>query len=493
MASVLANVERILALKTIRETGPRGEFLAAIRELGKDDGDFTLERLRELIRIEEHFQSLLLYDQIDFLKQARAGEPEREFALNVQRICLEAANAFQRFLRNRNAWATTRDTLETVFRVTGLALNDVHCFVKWGAFLGESRAAPWMQIHALYALAETAGYGQVAFTLHASRPGFRPTVQSLYLRTLLLEQLNAGNLTKSQLEIADGWFASWCNDYSLDQDYSTRHHAFYVDLLSESGLHLMRKDSHGETIRYVRVEGLKAQIEDVRAGLRQGRLYAGYGAGALFPLEEHVAVLATVEKLYQSVVADNQNRVEERTSLDDRAVDVVVGVDQALRKMAAPPAPAAAQPDVEHWRVFDLSSKGFGLLVDRATSELVPLNGLIALRNQESGGWIAATVVRKLPNRVRDDTLIGVEVLSYRPIAVEFVPEKGGAALPAIYLAGTDPAGKLDSLIVRLADFHTDQTLVLKAGAATYRIRLNRIIRKGADWIKARFEIESKA
>ena len=45
---------------------------------------------------------------------------------------------------------------------------------------------------------------------------------------------------------------------------------------------------------------------------------------------------------------------------------------------------------------------------------------------------------------------------------------------------------------MRLADFHTDQTLVLKAGAATYRIRLNRIIRKGADWIKARFEIESK-
>jgi len=101
--------------------------------------------------------------------------------------------------------------------------------------------------------------------------------------------------------------------------------------------------------------------------------------------------------------------------------------------------------------------------------------------------------VRKLPNRVRDDTLIGVEVLSYRPIAVEFVPEKGGGALPAVYLAGTDPAGKLDALIVRLADFHTDQTLVLKAGAATYRIRLNRIIRKGADWIKARFEIESKA
>ena len=177
MAVALPNIERILALKTIREAAPRAEFLATIRELGKDEGEFTLERLKELIRVEEHFQALLLFDQIDFLKQPKIGEAERDFALNVQRICLEAANAFQRFLRNRNAWATTRDTLETVFRVTGLALNAVHCFVKWGAFLGEGgRTAPWMQIHALYALAETAGYAQVAFTLHASRPGFKPTV-----------------------------------------------------------------------------------------------------------------------------------------------------------------------------------------------------------------------------------------------------------------------------------------------------------------------------
>ena len=43
------------------------------------------------------------------------------------------------------------------------------------------------------------------------------------------------------LEIADGWFASWCNDYGLDTEYSTRHHLFYVDMASDSGMHLMRK------------------------------------------------------------------------------------------------------------------------------------------------------------------------------------------------------------------------------------------------------------
>src|SRR5437764_11911246 len=116
MASLESPAERILALKTVREAPSRTAFLNAIRELGKDGGGFTVERLGELMRIEEHFQALLLYDQIDFLRQpASPSEGDRDFALNIQRICLEAANAFQRFLRNRNTWATTRESLDMMF------------------------------------------------------------------------------------------------------------------------------------------------------------------------------------------------------------------------------------------------------------------------------------------------------------------------------------------------------------------------------------------
>src|SRR5688500_2765773 len=131
-----AEVERVLAQKTVREATARGHFLAAVREFGRDGSEFSLERLEHLMRVEEHFQALLLYDQIDFLRQpATISEGERDFALNIQRICLEAANGFQRFLRNRNAWATTREALDVMFRVNGLALNAIHCFVKWGYFL----------------------------------------------------------------------------------------------------------------------------------------------------------------------------------------------------------------------------------------------------------------------------------------------------------------------------------------------------------------------
>jgi hypothetical protein len=529
MSSPGVDIDRVLEQKTVRDPGARSLFLQAIRELGKDGGDFSLARLQDLMRVEEHFQALLLYDQIDFLRQAStAGEEDRDFALNIQRICLEAANGFQRFLRNRNLWATTREALDTMFRVTGLALNAIHSFVKWGYFMNEpGRAIPWKQVHALYSLAEVDGYSQVPFVLHPAQPSFKPSVQSLYLRTLILDVLNTGSLSKVQIEIADGWFSSWCNDYSLDTEYSTRNHLFFVDLVSDSGMRIMRPDSHGDSMRYVRVDGLKAQIEEVQAGLRHGRLYAGYGAGAVFPVEEHVALLAIIEKLYESILAGSENRIEERTHFEDREVDVVIGIEKVMKKMREAPAPAAAaasaavaasdtielspgglslvatdgqlateapaDPDIERWKVYDLSSKGYGLLVDRNAAELVLLNGLIALRNHESGGWIVGTIVRKLANRVRGEILVGIEVLAYRPIAVDAQPTTAGSAVQALYLPGVDTNAKLDSILVRTGDFRSDQGLVLTAGGAQYKVRLNRIIRKGADWIKARFEIEAKS
>ena len=541
METVLAyppDVERVVALKTVRDAPSRAEFLAAVREYGRDGAEFGNERLQYLMAIEEHFQSLLLYDQIEFLRSPPSvTEAEREFAVSIQRICLEAANGFQRFLRNRNAWATTPEALDDMYRVTGLALNSIHSFVKWGYFLTESgRAAPWKQLHALYLLADHDGYVQIPFVLHPTRPSFKPSVQSLYLRTLILDLLNTGNLSKIQVEIADGWFSSWCNDYTLESEYSSRRHLFCVDVGSDAGMHPIRLDNLSEQTRYLRADGLKAQIEEVQAGLRHGRLFAGYGAGGVFPVEQHVALLAIIERLYQSILAGSENRIEERTHFEDREVDVVVGIDRVMRKVREDPArvasrpqaasavaPAAAvaetfeitpsglsmvpaqdapapeaadtppgDPDLERWRVQDLSSKGYGLLVDRAASDTVMLNGVIGLLNHESGGWILGSVVRKQSNRARGEMLAGVEVLSFRPIPVELVPAKGGDSIEALYLPGTDTNGKLDSILVRAGEFAAETGFIVKAGESTYQVRLNRIIKKGADWIRARFEIEAK-
>jgi hypothetical protein len=521
-------VERVLALKGLRAPEDMALVLGAIRAAGREGAEFTIERLRELVALEEHFNALLLYDQVDFLRGTAPRQADREFALGVQKVNLEAANGFQRFLRARESWATNPEAVEEARRLVGLALDAIHGLMKWGFFLGEpTQGAPWRQLHALHALAEADGVARSAFALHAAQPGFKPTVESLYLRTLVLDLLNSGNLSRPQVEIADGWFSSWCQEYTLETEYVPGRHHFFVDPGSSSGMRVMRGGNPGGSARFVSAGAIKQQIEEVQAGLLHGRLFAGHGAGALFPVEEHAAVLATIEKLHASVLSGSDARVEERTHFEDREVDVVCGAERVMRRVregtpatgaataaatseatqtieitpaglsvvASLPVPAAGgvpdDPEVERWRVQDLSSRGYGLIVDQAAADAVPVNGLIALLNHETGGWIVGSVVRKRPSRVRGEILAGVEVLAYRPITVELAPD-GGEAIAALYLPGADSSGKHDSLLLRTDNFDSGRAFAIRVAEGEFRIRLNRIIRKGADWINARFEIESK-
>jgi len=539
MASAIASsapssdVERALELATVRDPGARATFLAAVRELGRDGQAFTLERLERLIAVEDHFQSLLLTGQLDFVSQPfGASESERDFALNVQRIWVEAANGFQRFLRSRSAWARTPEGAERMFQATGLAVSTIHGLVKWAGFLNEpGRGTPWKQLHALFSLAEADGYARRTFALHASEPAFVTSVESLYIRTLLFEMLNTGALSKVQMEIADGWLAGWSREYSLETQRTPGRDILAVDLASDAGMHVLSRREPGANPRFLRAGAIGRQIEVMKGELRHGRLHSACGAGAVFAIEEHATLLAALEKLQRSMVAGG-SRLDERTPFEDREVDVATGIERVMRKLReapgepeAPAAPAAAvatmemievspqglsvlaadpaianvmvetpvaDPDVQRWRVQDLSAHGYGLLADRAASDAALLHGLVALRNHETGGWIVGSVVRKQPNRGRGEVLVGIEVLGYRPIPVELVPE-GPSNVPAIYLPGVDSDGRGDALLLPLGDFRAGSRYALRVGGRRYGVRLNRIIGKGADWISARFEIESKA
>jgi len=88
--------------------------------------------------------------------------------------------------------------------------------------------------------------------------------------------------------------------------------------------------------------------------------------------------------------------------------------------------------------------------------------------------------------------LVGVEILAYRAIPTELRLERK-RVVAALFLPGIDPGGKHDSLLLPLGDFSSGSQFVIGVGGTDYRVRVNRILRKGADWINARFEIESKA
>ncbi|MBL0125385.1 MAG: hypothetical protein IPP88_22860 [Betaproteobacteria bacterium] len=137
--------------------------------------------------------------------------------------------------------------------------------------------------------------------LFADEPQQPVTALSLYLRALMLEVLNTGSLNAPQIEIADEWLAEWTTDYALDEFYSPRSHALFVDLDLMAGLQLVTSISAKPSYP------LCAYRRPERAGRGGARPasywqpYRGRGAPIHFSMKEHVALLTTIERLYAAL------------------------------------------------------------------------------------------------------------------------------------------------------------------------------------------------
>jgi hypothetical protein len=233
--------------------------------------------------------------------------------------------------------------------------------------------------------------------------------------------------------------------------------------------------------------------------LRHGRIPSSVGAGGAFPIEEHVALLATVEKLHESIVAGGETRVDRRTALESREVDVAIGLERTMRKAREAAAPSTMeQPAVGGMQMIDVSEGGMSVLSADPRITQATVSAALAdpdverwLRNQETGRWIIGTVVRKQPGKGRGEVLVGVEVIAYRSIAIELV-RTDASAVPALFLPGTNAEGRHDSLLLALADYRAGSRFTIRMGSASYSVELNRIARRGTDWVNARFEIASK-
>lgn len=495
-------VHAALAHATIREAQARDEVLAAIRECSLEDGDMQRESLDDLLRVAGHFQSLLREDTGWFLASPLPNPHRRDFAQGVQLAFLETANGLQRYLRCQDEWAIESDREELLPRVNGLAVRAVHGFAKWGRLLDPgARALPWGSLHALYLYAEDGEWERTTFALQPGGRTARTTVLASYLRALLLNLLDDGTLPGVQIEMADGLLQDWCAEYSLDVDRS-RLHRFCVDVEAEAGLKPISGEAMGLGARYLDANAMKAQVAALRRRLRRSRGTGADAAAPPFPEEHWTALVARLALLQRSLAGLKEKRGEERALFRDQVVEVTLGFPNVVDRLRLPPAAApppaeagdppeapAGEAGVLRWRVHDVSSKAYGLVARQDEAETVSVGALLGLRNQETGGWVVGSVVRKVDHEA-GDVLVGIEVLGFYPVAAKLSRGATGDGA-AIYLVGADKRGKLDALIVRPEDVCAAPSRLLQVAGTAYRIRMNRRIRKAAHWQMVRFGIEA--
>ncbi|MEO8102888.1 MAG: hypothetical protein ABI790_10190 [Betaproteobacteria bacterium] len=531
----------VLNITSLQNRDQRVRLISTIKNFADVPAPISADAVHRLVVFENSIYPVIQADKRWFF--AAAGKTEAvQFARDMNVMHSVAAKTLESLVERRGEW-TMGDTDPLLQRIVAFALYHHCAAIKWCFFRHEPvKPTIWPDLHALYKFADAQGFGFATnpVTLFADEAHYKITALSLYLRALMLEVLNTGSLSMAQIEIADGWLAEWTPEYALDETYSQRSHALYVDLELMAGMQLVTGNTAKPSYRYVRLEGLKDQVEAVRTQLRTGNPYFGRGAPNTFSMEEHVALLSTIERLYTTLLQASASRIEERKPVENLVAEVRLGFEDARMVVSGETAQAAPNPgaldasapegDAQHfgelelslemprdpassadvpatdtrwtrWKVHDMSSKGVGLMVDRVTGERISVGQLLAVRPDGFAHYLIGVIVRKLTQRTVGETLLGVEILSYRPLPVtlyrysharDAMPDAASPPVLAMYLPGRDQEGKSDILVLPSGDFGLKNIFSLPTKTINFRVRINRVLRKGSDWVGLRFEVIGK-
>jgi hypothetical protein len=496
---------------SIQNREQRGEIIAAFKAFSDLPAPLSPAQVRELIALENALYPVIQSDKTWFFDSLGRVEAV-QFSRDLHVLHSVTAKGLRQLIERRGEWSSG-DTDPLLHQTMAFALFHLGASIKWCFYRHEPvKPTLWPDLHALYRAAEQAGIAASPVVLVENERDQPTSILALFLRALLLEVLNTGSLSMPQIEIADGWLAEWCPEYSLDQTYAPRSHAMVVDLDAMAGLQLVTGSAPKPGFRYLRLDGLKAQIEAVKTQLRNGQPYHGRTTTRHFAVEEHVALLGAAERLYTTILQASASRIEERTPVTGRTAEVVAGFAAARAALLPKDAGSGIEFsfDAEHasndettprWRLHDMSSKGVGLTVDRSTGEKTAVGEFISIRVDGFPNFLAGVAVRKVTQRALGETLIGVEILSYRPLPVvlhrynharDADPDPQSAPIEAIYLPGRDPEGKADVLALPAGDFGLKNVFKLATRDTNFRVRINRVLRKGCDWIGLRFEVIGK-
>ena len=515
----------VLNITSLQNREQRVAMFGTIKSFGDVPAPISPDAVHKLVVFENSMYPVIQNDKQWFF--ANIGKTEAiQFARDLNVMHSVAGKTLETLVSRRGEWSHGDDD-PLLHRIVAFALYHHGAAIKWSFFRHEPvKPTIWPDLHKLYQFADAHGFSGEPVALFAGESQYKISPLSLYLRALILEVLNTGSLSMAQIEIADGWLAEWTPDYALDETYNQRAHALFVDFDLMAGMQLVTGNTAKPSYRYVRVEGLKEQVEMVRTQLRTGNPYHGRGAPNQFSMEEHVALLSTIERLYTTLLQASASRIEERKAVSNLVAEVRLGFEDAFHavsddKAAAGDGSASSMPSRglalsleaslapsatgdarwTRWKIHDMSSKGIGLMVDRVTGERISVGQLLAIKPDGFGNYMLGVIVRKLTQRAVGETLLGVEILSYRPLPVtlqryshprDAAPDAGSPPVSAMYLPGRDQEGKADILVLPSGDFGLKNVFGLPTKFVNFRVRINRVLRKGGDWVGLRFEVIGK-
>lgn len=364
-------------------------------------------------------------------------------------------------------------------------------------------AALWRQLHEAYAFAERHGLEAAGIADPLAKSALVRTPASAYGRALLAHLANPCTMSSRQMAIMYRWTGLWASQVGIGPSPIAPGVSpiLAVDLKSGVAAMSARRIEAGPSIRYLTLEQLGQTLRRVLAALRQGEDPAQLGLGEDLrqPGCERLLTLLYIQWCGTGVgqLAPRRERGE-----DARAA---VGFESACRRLALereaspaglPSLRSNAATLTEQWYVCTANGSGFiALKRGPECDERIQHHQLIAIRRRSAAHFQLA-VAQWLRLEEDGDLSIGLRLLPGTPLvsrvrldSTRAAAGAGAESGPSVIVLPAVPEMRAPASVLLAADvFQPGRELVVLSGALR-RVRLVRLLERGADFERAAFEI----
>jgi hypothetical protein len=397
--------------------------------------------------------------------------------------------------------------------------------------------AKWTDLHALFQMACSAQLERHPVAVLAD--GGLTTIEQEYLRVLVLQLMNSGNLTPRHLEWVAEQLSEWCAPLRLSLESSTVT-SFYVDLGSRTGLKRRAPQPLEGRVLFLDTRPLHAVLMQNVVMLDQKVRNN--------PLSDRTPrradQLNLLSKLASQVDPEFKPfaRRGERTSAEG-SVDAIIGFTRIagfLRDEEAEPfidrrrSPGTFDDTVEiatfgrmrnenrrvqeaarrrlanfaapggAWHIRDVSQTGFRLVAPMSVINAVTLGTLAAIRAPAQVRWTLG-IVRRMKRLTTERAEIGLQVIANNLIGVELTEAKlddpetlvGGDVSTLskrrfsglfLSLRKRDGETAVQTLVVPPGEYQPGKRLYMNAAQSSQRIAFGRVLEQHPDWVWATVE-----
>jgi hypothetical protein len=402
--------------------------------------------------------------------------------------------------------------------------------------------AKWSDLHALFQMACSA---QIERQAVAALPeGAMTTIEQEYLRVLVLQLMNSGNLTPRHLEWVSEQLSEWCAPLRLSIESSTVT-SFYVDLGSRAGLRRRSPQPLEGRVLFLDTRPLHAVLMQNVVMLDQKVRNNPLSDRTPRRAEQ----LSLLTKLASQVDPEFKPfaRRGERTSAEG-SVDAIIGfakiagflrdeemlpftdgrrkpstfgdtveiatfgrmrndqsqtLEMARRRFANYAAPGGS------WEIRDVSQTGFRLVAPMSVINAVTLGTLAAIRPQHQTLWTLG-IVRRMKRLTTERAEIGLQVIANNLVGVELWETKradddysvdgeattvNNRRFNALFLSlqkrETEPV--VQTLVVPPGEYQPGKRLRMSVGQTSKKIAFGRLLEQHPDWVWATVESVEQA